>query len=360
MIAALLTALLAQNAELDGLFDGMYGWLAKLYDPQTGGFYYALSSRNDPKFQPDIESSSFAIAMLVRADLLKQLPESMRQKMIAYFLDRQDPQSGYFLDPQNNMKDIPRMRGRALNMSLKALDHLGAKPRHPVPGAARDPNIKHLESPAAYVDWIKKRDWRSAWGALDHLQSETSIIRNLPQDRREALVDAAVAYLAELQEPDTGLWGKGDPFVRVSGAVKAAWYYHALDRKIPRPDKIHQSTIVCLQKNVPNHFCFVRNPVSLLQELSEEKVKSSPQEMQDVLRISIRNLKRFLRRDGGFSVFPDRSNPAPNGVKLGQGLDEGDLNATVQADLVRYQLYELLGEKPKPHPSAKRFLEALR
>ncbi len=36
-------------------------WLASLYDPKTGGFYYSVSARDSDRFFPDLESTYQAV-----------------------------------------------------------------------------------------------------------------------------------------------------------------------------------------------------------------------------------------------------------------------------------------------------------
>jgi hypothetical protein len=41
----------------------------------SGGFYYARSSSADRKFSPDIESTAQALNIIIRNNLLKDMPE---------------------------------------------------------------------------------------------------------------------------------------------------------------------------------------------------------------------------------------------------------------------------------------------
>lgn len=51
--------------EVDVLFKDYYKWKARLYDPQTGGFYFAHSALEDTgKFRPDIETTAQALGRM--------------------------------------------------------------------------------------------------------------------------------------------------------------------------------------------------------------------------------------------------------------------------------------------------------
>lgn len=347
--------------EFDLLLENFYSWLATLYDPQAGGFYYAISSIEEEKFKPDIESTSFALSMLDEAGLLPKLPQVMKKKLIKFFHDRQDKETGYFLDPHNNMREIERMRGRGITMSMSALKRLGAEPLYPLPGSSgKKVFLEHLESPQDYRKWMEARPWDHAWTALDHFSSQAPILLQLPEEERKPLLEEAFKFLEERQEPDTGLWGGGTPYVRTSGAFKVDYFYRSMGRKLPRAGKIYQSLLSCIRHENCVHFCFARNPISLLLGLIPSLPELASQERLEIMTITLRNLRKFLRQDGGFSVFPDRSNPAPNSVTLGNGLPEGDLNASTQVITIRTGLYKIAGGEKKPSAYAGRFLDVLK
>jgi len=117
-------------------------WLADLYDPETGGFYYSNSGRNYEGFLPDIESTAQAIDLLrlsgafdeYEDDPNKALPDWFKEKLVAFVKDLQDP-NGYFYHPQwtKAMVDsrISR-RSRDLTKGLSLLSSLGAKPTYDI------------------------------------------------------------------------------------------------------------------------------------------------------------------------------------------------------------------------------------
>ena len=39
-------------------------WLADLYDPESGGFYYSNSAKNNVGYLPDLESTSEALSLI--------------------------------------------------------------------------------------------------------------------------------------------------------------------------------------------------------------------------------------------------------------------------------------------------------
>ena len=81
-------------------------WIASLYDPKTGGFYYCKSARDTDGYLPDLESTGQALSVLseigaVPRDKINEiLPEKVRRKIVKFVHERQSPVDGYFYHPQ--------------------------------------------------------------------------------------------------------------------------------------------------------------------------------------------------------------------------------------------------------------------
>ena len=87
-------------------FDGSYiaAWLANLWDPEIGGFYYSNSARDNEPFLPDLESTYQALGIIegsgAISDINEQLPHEMRAKIVAFVKSTQSATEGYFLHKQ--------------------------------------------------------------------------------------------------------------------------------------------------------------------------------------------------------------------------------------------------------------------
>ena len=171
----------------------------------------------------------------------------MKQGFIHFYQCRQDSATGFFFDPHTRMRSVQRLRGRALDFSNAVLRQLEAAPLYPLPGQRQKPSAKakdylsYLESPENFQTWLEERPWDFSWGALDHICSQMGILKSLPEDRQQPLIDVLLPYLENRQNPETGLWGDGDPYVELSGAFMAAYIYKALDLPVPHADLIYQS-----------------------------------------------------------------------------------------------------------------------
>ncbi|MCL6589018.1 MAG: hypothetical protein K6U80_03610 [Firmicutes bacterium] len=338
----------------DPLFWNFYPWLAGQYDPNYGGFYYAASSKprahggEAPEFQPDIESTGQAVHILGNSNLLQQMPGEMRRRLISFFQKRQTPE-GYFYDPHNNMRTIERMVGRALMYSSTSLEMLGAQPLYPLPGSKENRATlpEHLKSLTALEKWVGERPWHNAWMACDNIQASSVYLRAMPPDEAGKYARFICNYLLEHQDPQTGLWGEGRPYVKISGAFKLALFYRDIGEPIPKAELIYYSLLETLRHDISEDMCWTRNPIDLLLVLRKQLGPYPEADLLEILTITYQNLKQYLKPDGGFSRHVDRSLPIPNNVLLGKGLAEGDMNASTQALRIRKSAYEVSGQMEK-------------
>ena len=78
-------------------------WLANLYDPEVGGFYYSISARDNEPFLPDLESTAQAVSFLINNKVINnrnQFPEEIRRAFVNFARNMQSPVDGYFYHPQ--------------------------------------------------------------------------------------------------------------------------------------------------------------------------------------------------------------------------------------------------------------------
>lgn len=338
----------------DRLYEQFYQWLAGQYDHTTGGFYYARSSFNMENFEPDIESTGMAINIMQRSGLLASMPEDIRLQMINFFQNKQDPQTGYFYDRDEYMREDEVMVARALGYCMGSLHKLGGEPRYPLPRMEAD-FPAFLDTPDTYVTWLQSVDLRNSWRGCDLMSSSIHHLRRMNESMRKPYVEAALAYFNSIQDAETGFWGGGNLYIRISGTFKLRAFYRSFDIPVPHVDRIYRSLLTALRTEEAIDMCWVRNPMDLLGSFKDE-LHMTEDELSEILDITFANLKRFLKPDGGFSREVDHSPPAPNvaqvkadeyyprmpqPVKIGQGLAEGDMNAGTQALWIRELAFRL-------------------
>ncbi len=351
--------------QLENVFEGFFEWLAGQYD-ETGGFYYAQSSIHDPNFSPDIESTAQALNILSRNDLVNDMPEKMRQQMIHFFQNKQDPNTGYFYDEDPAMRKDEVMVHRAINYSAGSLKKLGSKYLYPLPLEAKAaPN--YVTSPEEYLKKWKSIDLSNSWRGCDLLATSCVYIGQMDKEKQAPFLIEATRFLESIQDQETGLWGEGSLYVRISGTFKLHTFYSRFNIPMPNTDRIYKSVLTCLRTEEAKDMCYIRNPIDLLSYMNLNIPK---QELNEILEITVKNIKKLKRNDGGFSREIENSPSAPNiaqvkkgeyypnmpkPVHLSKGLFEGDMNASTQATLIRKQCYKLAGLPVGPLKESKYF-----
>lgn len=358
--------------DMEGLYKELLEWLGGQYDEDSGGFYYARSSRRQKGRTPDIESTAQALNMLVRLELLDELSAEMKGRMASFFQQKQDPESGYFYDSDPAMREDEVMVARAIGYSVNALRLLGSAPLYPLPGAA-DEAPAYMETPESYLRWLESIELSNSWRGCDRLSCSNVYVRALDQQRQAAYAETALRFFERIQHPDTGLWGEGPLYVRISGTFKLHIFYNSFRTPMPRSAKIYTSILQALRHDQATDMCYIRNPIHLLSYMKPNMLRS---ELHFILHTTIINISRLLRSDGGFSRELEHSPPAPNvaqvkdddcypgmpkPVYLSEGLIEGDMNAATQALLIRSLCYEMAGlQTPKVSDIQKNaFMNAL-
>ena len=92
--------------KLYDFYDGprIVKWLASLYDPEIGGFYYSNSARDYEGFLPDLESSQQVFGILGNLGAVPNrdamIPDDIKKKLVTFARELQSPKDGYFYHPQ--------------------------------------------------------------------------------------------------------------------------------------------------------------------------------------------------------------------------------------------------------------------
>ena len=98
--------LTAAMRSLYSYFDGpnIAAWLANLYDPEIGGFYYSRSARDYEGFLPDLESTQQVFGILANIGAVPNrdtmIPDEIKRKIVEFARNLQSAKDGYFYHPQ--------------------------------------------------------------------------------------------------------------------------------------------------------------------------------------------------------------------------------------------------------------------
>ena len=357
-------------------------WLASLYDPERGAFYYANSSRDNDEFLPDVESTCQALLMMKYMGLIRVFdnnymaayPEEMSHRCARFVESLQSEVDGYFYHPQWGSKIGSARRGRDFNQSLELLSNFGGHAPYPtalerLSAAQSETNDKsvlpaHLLSEEAMLEYLDKLDINHASHSFGHTMSSQN-----NQVKAAGFADFVCKYINERQNPETGLWEDEANYSTLSGVVKVGSTLGGLGSYVHYGDKIVDSAMDVIMSDVdPKYIIYVFNPWGGFSaairgaeraecealERGETPAYSVKQirekiyaRLPELIDKTIEKLAKFRKPDGSFSYEQHRSAPTTQGVPVSRGEYEGDVNGLACA--MHYPLggiFGVLGIKP--------------
>ena len=349
-------------------------WLARLYDPETGCFYYSNSARDNEGFLPDCESTAQTLSMFKTAGLLsrygndcvKAFPEDMVTRCREYLQSLQSEEDGYFYHPQWGKGINSSRRGRDLTQCIEIIRKMGGEPKYPT-AIERLNNAKNANGIEKTVHFTGLPDYMRSEEAMIEKLKSLGINRNsysaghwissqTDQLIAAGLGDAVCDYLDSVQNTETGLWEEGATYNSVSGVIKIGAFYNRVPGRIMKhTDKIIESCIeVILSDEDTLHMCLVFNPhgalhtaISSLVRRNEEFSRRGEPEPYDIpalralifsrfpemVDVTIEKLNKFRCPDGSFSYFQAHCAAMTQGTLVAKRCKEGDVNATICAVL---------------------------
>lgn len=362
--------------KLYSIFDqDLYIWLANLWCPDNGGFYYSVSARNNEGFLPDLESTGQALGTLDRSGLsaaysgkwANMLPDDVKVKLLSFAKDMQ-AEDHYFYHPQWGTSINRSRRGRDAGWARTIITGLGGTPNYSFIGDTSVENMSRLtqslnnndkavavskvvavaasdaiyntkESFIAYLDSLKFSE--NSYSAGNAINSTVSAIKN------HGHWDTLRNYLTEHQNKENGLWEEEVSYQSVNGLMKLCTCFGS---SFPNAEKALDSAIEILLKPLDDELTgitYVYNPwvaiANLLNAVSHE-TKAELRKMlysnaADIFTMTNEKLSAFAKDDGGFSYLRDYSSPfSQEALVAVSGSAESDVNATSIAisTVVRY------------------------
>lgn len=351
--------------------DGIYKWLAGLWDGEIGGFYYSNSARDTDGYLPDIESTAQAIGNLEVSGIIsspRDLPESMQKKIIAFLQGLQDESNGYFYHPQwkemmlaDPMRYTSR-RARDLHNAVNLLKELGAAPLYPTAterikataGESEKKDIatpEHLSSKEKFLDYLESLNINNDSYSVGHRISAQAIEINAA-----GLTDVAYEFLNSKQY-DNGLWEKELSYRASNGLMKISCGYRTLKRPFPRMEKAFRASLDIALSDLPMNqgiTCVYNPPFTILnllqtmQELGDTEGLGAAKKAlyEDAPALLYRTREKVLmyrKEDYSFSYCFTSSSSTSQGCPAAvPGSNEGDVNANSLASGSRTRTYKIL------------------
>ncbi len=343
-------------------------WLAGLYDPNIGGFYYSNSARDNEfaelkgekgRLLPDIESTNQALGFLESCCFYKEgdysrLPEEMRNKIKEFVCSLEDPSDGFFYHPQwgKNITDNRRGRDHMWANEIRSNLHFD----FPYPTAEErlakiSENIskgedvayefpEHLKSKDAFVKYLNALDWKQkAYYSGNLISAQVSVIKASGLDK------VAVDYLNSIQNKENGMWGERTGYDAVNAHMKISCFYEYSGNIIPNASNAVDTILDTLCSDIPtetvcwqyNTWYSIQNILKNLRKFggeegnreADEIVKKVIARAAEGVKANILKVKRFMKPDGSCSYTPPESACTSQGALVAiPHTNEGDVNAT--------------------------------
>ena len=362
-------------------------WLANLYDPVTGGFYYSNSARDNDGYLPDIESTYGALgfveemgmAELYDNDFSKALPAWLLSRIGEWVQSLQD-EDGYYYHPQwpkeyiyerGLQSRITRDRGSARAI----LNKLGISESYVLPSAvlggklsgssdkvvavskvvATAGVLSQFESVENFRNYINDLDAEvsaiadadSRAGRLyaigNEFQSTVSLVKKNPE-----YVKILHEFFKKHQNPTTGTWSSVLTFNATNSLHKIGYVYNSLGLKYDYLYEMIDTVIAILSRDVETNpissgVDFANAWASIEHIYTNIKISSATSAEAEEKLLEFKNyvyahittaidatfsqLAGFVQQDGSIGYFRGGSSYTSQGCPAAvSGSAEGDVN----------------------------------
>ena len=353
--------------DLYSIYDSeLVEWFARLYDVNTGGWYYSNSARDYDRIgdtswllRPDIESTVQALGFIGRSGMTGGrpyadfIPEWMKKDVGDYIYNSQDA-DGYFYHAHWG-KSIPLTRkGRDLNWSRIILKALGRDMRYrsivdDTKGSVAEKATvqagipEHLKSKDAFVRYLDSLELNAkSYPAGNALSAQFSQIRSC------GLAEVCIKYLSERQNPETGLWHDCRSYYGINGLMKVASVFDEAGVVLPNAENAALSAIDAICSDEPisavtdlwNIWVAIRYILTGIRKnggssgnIVADRIATKVRIVAaDALRKTKQKILPFKKSDHAFSYCKDYPAPTSQGMPVCiPKLPEGDVNATVMS-----------------------------
>ena len=376
--------------------ENLYIWMANLYCPDVGGFYYSNSGRNTEGFLPDIESTKQVLGFLNTSGMLEDYPSKnygvallqdypeIAEQILNYAMSLQ-AEDGYFYHPQWKETPSTSRLGRDLTNAQQVISALGGTARYPYPDAqvpetdddivvpssnltgrlgsssvlavskvvatAVPAYLQSLDKWAAYINSLNI-DKGNSYAAGNTLNAQKNMIKAAGQK----YVDYIIGYLNDKQ-CDNGTWEPEISYGATNGLMKCSTLYEYFGVPFPRAKEAAETCIKRTIDTTPkpgggDHVCDNYNTWYTLAELIRIVGKSNRDpllkaelsqmirdNLVEMLESTVKKASLYRKDDGSFSYYETTTSYTSQGsVVAVAGTNEGDVNATclTSSGLLKY------------------------
>ena len=375
--------------------EGIYKWLAGLWDNKIGGFYYANSARDNEYVEvkgqkllllPDIESTEQAFGSLAGDGIvgsLSEFPEEMKRKAVEFITSCQDPEDGYFYHKQWGKNIGTSRRARDMNKGMSVVRAFGGQAKYPTAveriSEALEKNEtetenstvpEHLRSKAAFVEYLDGLEINKDSYSVGH-----RLGAQVPEIRAAGLADVLHEFLNSTQY-DNGLWHSDLSYRASNGLMKISCAYRSLGKPLPNIEKAFGAAVeIACNEELPMSdgiTCVYNPPFTMLNifktledvgdtEGLEVSRRILRERSAELLSKTAKKIVKYKEPDGSFSYCQGYPAVTSQGMHVCIPYQpESDVNANALARGSRTMTLRALGIESVPifdENDAKLFFE---
>jgi hypothetical protein len=328
--------------------DEQLEYFYQLYDPETGGFYYSISSRDAEEMTPFAEGTLFALDALRSGGI--ELPEWYKEKVSKWILGHQDESDGFFYEDLWGKTTSGPRQNRDLIYSNMILRYCGVKPKYMLPADRIKSKVEssslpeYLESRESMTAYLDSLDWSvdSIWKTGQKLSTAYSLIK------AAGYYELVYEYIKGKQNKETALFGEGLSWMNTNGAMKLSAFFCEEGHPYPNAELAIESVIKIYSGEIaPSSGTYIWNPFVLLDRIinapgadSDRLRRMLLERGAEIVNRAIDCALKLKKPDGGFASGIKGATPRQQGYLFGYGFaDESDLDGTL---LVGERLYTSL------------------
>ena len=373
---------------------GTVKWLANLYDPESGGFYYSNSARNNEGYLPDLESTADAIALIkailsgYNGSLYDYFGEEISARFVSFARNMQNEANGYFYHPQWTKEAIDKnlqRRSRDLDNALYILSYFGAAPKYDTPNGVKGEGAYPVSTALTFplststavavsavsagenedeiyipAHLLTKENFEGYLSSLNLSSSPYSAAEQLDllgyqiaardvqleeQGADFKLSTILTAYLEQYQN-SAGLWGGSgvDKNEKMKAVYKIASLYTKIEKIIPKSNVIVETIAAGIMEEGSSAeigsiadswiaLAAVMNNVSKHNDSTASRaVGSFYSKLSEMIASTRIKLVTLVKDDGSFADVSSNSSGTRWGMPVAPAnRDEGNINATLTA-----------------------------
>lgn len=237
--------------KLDGFLDNLFDWVDSFRSDNQNGYFSVRRNQTNPSLY-GLTDMVYNLVIPNRLNQYLSIHKDIKKEIwIKKIKAFQNPKNGWFKEPGFNFGF--HFKEHSTAFAISALDLLGGSPKYNL-------KIKNkLNTEKRVIRWLKKTpEWGLLFWAGSHRGGGVGAIfatlNNYPHNN---FFDWYFEWLDERADPDVGYWriGWNHKFKKrltiqeLGGSIHYYWIYEYLNRPIPYPEKVIDSTLFLQNEN---------------------------------------------------------------------------------------------------------------